>query len=176
VEILSQAGIFNKIWIEGVLYNHEAIDGSGYPSGLKGSAIPICARIIAVGDQYCAGVSSRSYRRSLTPQESMKEIYLNAEKISDQDIVNLCVRLLGVYPPGTFVKLDNGEIAVVTHRGEKAHTPLVHSIVKSNTKDMLLSPMKRDSSKDEFSIVEIVNAEQEKLRFNSYQLRGYCVL
>lgn len=175
VEILAQAEIYKQTWIEGVLYHHEAMDGSGYPSGLKGYAIPVCARIIAVGDQYCAGVSSRSYRRSLTPQESMKEIYLNVGKKTDQDIVNLCVRLLGVYPPGTFVKLANGETAVVTQRGAKAHTPIVYSIVKSNSKDMFLGPMKRDCSKDEFSIIEIINAEQEKIRINPYQLWGYCI-
>jgi HD-GYP domain-containing protein (c-di-GMP phosphodiesterase class II) len=175
VEMLSQAGISNKVWIEGVLYHHEAIDGSGYPSGLKGNAIPMCARIIAIGDRYCAGVSRRSYRLSLAPQKSMKGIYLNAGKETDPDIVNLCVRLLGVYPPGTFVRLANGETAVVTSRGEKAHTPIVHSIVKSNRKDMFLGPMKRDSSKDDFSIVEIVSAKQEKLKINPYQLWGYFV-
>lgn len=176
VEILSQAGISDKNWLEGVLYHHEVIDGSGYPSGLRGYAIPMCARIIAVGDQYCAGVSSRSYRRSLTAQESMKGIYLSTGKKTDQDIVNLCVRLLGVYPPGTFVRLANGELAVVTHRGEKAHTPIVHSITKSNNRDTFLRPIKRDCSKDEFSIVEIINAEEEKININPYQLWGYCVL
>ena len=176
VEILSQMNVLDKVWIEGILYHHEAIDGTGYPSGFKGYTIPPCARIIAVADQYCAAVSSRSYRRSLTPQESMKEIYLTAGTKTDQDIVNLCVRLLGVYPPGTFVRLANNEIAVVTHRGEKAHAPIAHSIVKSNTKDMFLSPMKRDCSKAEFSITEIVNAEKEKIRINPYQLWGYCVL
>ncbi len=48
--------------IPGVLHHHEAIDGSGYPGGLKGEEIPLMARILAVADAYDAMTSDRPYR------------------------------------------------------------------------------------------------------------------
>lgn len=172
LELLSRLRISDKVWIDGVHYHHEAMDGSGYPSGLRGYAIPLCARVLAVGDRYCAGVSGRSYRLSLTSQEAMRGIYVNAGKKSDPDIVNLCVKLLGIYPPGTFVRLANREIGVVTRRGEKVHTPFVSSLIKSNNKEMFLRPKERDCSIDEFSIVNIINSDQVKIQVNPYQLWG----
>jgi len=172
-KMLSQAGVSNKVWIEGVLYHHEAMDGSGYAAGLSADMIPPCARIISFGDQYCAAVSSRSYRRSLTSQESMRDIYLKAGQKTDKDIANLCVRLLGVYPPGTFVKLANGEIAVVTHRGEKAHAPIARSVVRSNKKDISMKPVQRDCSTEEYAIQGMAYEEQKMTGINPNQLWGY---
>ena len=52
--------------LPGVLYHHERYDGTGYPEGLKGEAIPLLARIIAVADSYDAMSSSRPYRMGLS--------------------------------------------------------------------------------------------------------------
>ncbi|MBI5057640.1 MAG: HD domain-containing protein [Nitrospirae bacterium] len=175
VETLCLTGVTEQAWIDGVLHHHEAIDGGGYPSGLSGNAIPEPARIIAVGDHYCAAVSNRAYRSSLTPQEAMRELYLNAGKRTAADIVNMCIKLVGIYPPGTIVRLANGEIGVVTHRGEKAHLPVVHSVVKANG-NMFLSPVKRDCSKEEYAIKDVILKEQLKININPYQLWGYCDL
>lgn len=51
--------------IPGVLHHHEALDGSGYPHGLKGDAIPLMARILAVADGYDAMTSDRPYRSGM---------------------------------------------------------------------------------------------------------------
>lgn len=55
--------------LPGVLYHHEQFDGSGYPEGLKGNAIPLLARILAVADGYDAMTTSRPYRDSLPPAQ-----------------------------------------------------------------------------------------------------------
>lgn len=173
VKILTDLGVIDTVWIEGVGYHHEAVDGSGYAEGLTGDAIPLCAKIISVGDQICAGVSSRSYRSSLLCQEPMKDIYLRVAQKTDQDVLKLYIRLLGVHPPGTIVKLANGEIAVVTHRSDKVHIPIVHSVVKANNKGMFLSPMKRDCSNSEYAVQGAAYDEREKISINRYQLWGY---
>jgi HD-GYP domain-containing protein (c-di-GMP phosphodiesterase class II) len=59
--------------LPGVLYHHERYDGAGYPEGLKGEAIPMLARIIAVADSYDAMSSSRPYRPGM-PLERVDEI------------------------------------------------------------------------------------------------------
>ena len=62
--------------LPGVLYHHEQLDGSGYPEGLKGEAIPFIARVIAVADGYDAMSTSRPYRTAMPPakvEEVLKE-------------------------------------------------------------------------------------------------------
>ena len=54
-----------------ILHHHERYDGGGYPRGLKGEAIPLLARIIAVADTFDAITSDRAYRPARTPQEAM---------------------------------------------------------------------------------------------------------
>ena len=172
VEILLSQGVTHETWLDAVQHHHEALDGSGYPYGLKGEAIPVAARIIAVADHYCAGVSKRSYRQELTPDQAMKDIYLSSGKRIDPDIVTLCVKAIGLYPPGSLVKLANNEIAVVTHRGEKAHTPFVKSIIRANG-TLFLNPAKRDCSQEEFKVQELLSSDQEKIAINPCQLWGF---
>ena len=53
--------------LPGVLYHHERYDGKGYPEGLKGDAIPLLARILAVADSFDAMSTSRPYRTAMPP-------------------------------------------------------------------------------------------------------------
>ncbi len=59
---------------DGALYHHERFDGSGYPKGLKGSEIPLCARIICVADAYDAMSSDRCYRKHLSVDKIIQEL------------------------------------------------------------------------------------------------------
>ena len=56
---------------DAVRYHHEHWDGSGYPYGLSGEAIPLCARVVCVVDVYDALTSNRSYRGALSRQEAL---------------------------------------------------------------------------------------------------------
>ena len=55
--------------LPGVAHHHESLDGTGYPSGLQGDAIPLPARILAVADAFDAMSSSRPYRRRMSPPQ-----------------------------------------------------------------------------------------------------------
>ena len=68
VHILSDLKKLNHL-LPGVRHHHESLDGSGYPCGLAGEAIPFEARILAVADSYDAMSSTRPYRRRLTPTQ-----------------------------------------------------------------------------------------------------------
>lgn len=57
-----------------VLYHHENYDGSGYPEGLKGEAIPICARLLSVVDAFDTMTSERSYRASVNADLAVSEL------------------------------------------------------------------------------------------------------
>ncbi|MDX2192872.1 MAG: HD-GYP domain-containing protein [Gemmatimonadales bacterium] len=72
---------------ESVLHHHERWDGTGYPSHLKGTAIPLGARIIAVADALDAMMTSRPYKRSSTPAEAIEELRAGAGYHFDPEIV-----------------------------------------------------------------------------------------
>ncbi|MBA7668663.1 hypothetical protein ES703_76778 [subsurface metagenome] len=57
-----------------IRHHHEWWDGSGYPAGLKGEAIPLEARIIAIAEAYDTMTTPRSYRQTIPPQEAIQEL------------------------------------------------------------------------------------------------------
>jgi len=78
---------------EMVHQHHERLDGSGYPQGLKGSAIAPQARILAVADVVEAMASHRPYRPGLGIDTALKEVVDKRGKWFDPDAVDACVRL-----------------------------------------------------------------------------------
>ena len=72
-----------------VRHHHEWWDGRGYPAGLRGDAIPIGARIIAVADAFSAMTNDRVYRRALTLDEAWVELRAGAGTQFDAEIVKL---------------------------------------------------------------------------------------
>lgn len=171
VEILKAAGVTDKLWLDGVLHHHEAIDGSGYPSGLSGDEISPGAKIIAVGDIYSAAVTERFYRSPLSPDEALRVIYISDSRI-DSSIIHLCVNLFGVYPPGTVVELASDEIAVVIHRGKKAHCPVVKSIRKKGI-GALAVPETRDCSERKFAIRTVLSSDEARIHLHACELWNY---
>jgi len=71
---------------ECILAHHERWDGAGYPKGLKGEAIPMVARIIAIADSYDAMTSERPYRKALSEKVVLAEIRNNAGTQFDPEI------------------------------------------------------------------------------------------
>jgi membrane protein YdbS with pleckstrin-like domain len=79
---------------DGAHYHHERFDGRGYPSGLHGADIPLCARIICVADSFDAMSSNRCYRSSLSKEEILSELKQNAGKQFDPAIVPYMIDML----------------------------------------------------------------------------------
>ncbi|MGH9408961.1 MAG: HD-GYP domain-containing protein, partial [Vicinamibacterales bacterium] len=82
-----------KAVLPGVLYHHERCDGSGYPEGLKGEAIPFLGRLLGVADVYDALTSARSYRDAIPPPEALRMIREQAGTHFDPAIVAALVRI-----------------------------------------------------------------------------------
>ncbi|MGI5911579.1 MAG: diguanylate cyclase [Syntrophomonadaceae bacterium] len=77
-----------------ILYHHENYDGSGYPHGIKGSDIPLLARIIRVVDSYDAMVSHRPYRQNLSVFQALKELKSNAGLQFDPQMVEHFIEVI----------------------------------------------------------------------------------
>ena len=79
---------------EGALHHHERYDGMGYPKGLKGKKIPLCARIICIADAYDAMSSDRCYRKHLDKEQILEELKENSGKQFDPDLVRHMVDMI----------------------------------------------------------------------------------
>lgn len=123
--LLEDAGITNPVWLDAVLHHHERLDGSGYPDGLRGDAILRPTRLLAIVDIYTAMLRPRSYRDALPARTALRNIFLERGKQVDEAFAAALIKAIGIYPPGTLVRLENGEIGIVLHQGTDAATPLV---------------------------------------------------
>jgi PAS domain S-box-containing protein len=85
-----------------VRWHHERIDGTGYPDGLAGEAIPLEARVLAVADVVEAMASHRPYRPALGVEAALAEIGAGAGRIYDADVAAACERVFA----GGFVFAD----------------------------------------------------------------------
>jgi len=116
--LLTAEGV-NDITKDVCLHHHEKIDGSGYPKRLNGETMSLFAKMGAVCDVYDAITSNRPYKAGWDPAESIKRM---AEWTGHFDpvVFQAFVKSLGIYPTGSFVRLDSGRLGVVIEQGEKS--------------------------------------------------------
>lgn len=156
VEILRRAGIADNTWLSAVRQHHERLDGSGYPQQLRENEVGLGARMLAIADTYSAMTKPRSYRsKAFHPQNALRDIYLKKDSHMDGELIQSLIKEIGMMPPGTIVRLKNGEIAVVKNRTSKATETTVFSVY--DTKGMpLFSPIRRETVSPEFEITGMV--------------------
>lgn len=126
VDILEACGVTHEKYptlINAIQQHHERVDGQGYPSGLRGLEVCNAALILSICDRYTAMTSERVSRHSLGSAKAIRGIY---ELFQDEEfdtrhkrLAHQLVRELGLYPPGTLVKLSDSSVALVLKRGEK---------------------------------------------------------
>jgi HD-GYP domain-containing protein (c-di-GMP phosphodiesterase class II) len=171
VALLRRAGIDDQAWLDCVLMHHETENGTGYPSGKQALEIEDAARIVSLSDRYCARVSARNYRKSMVPNAALRDILLEGKTTTDAQLAAVFIRELGIYPIGTFVRLLNGEIGVVTRKGINSTTPIVDALVgpRGAPLDVII---RRDTQHDRHSIREVLNEAQAAIGFRLDQLWG----
>ena len=110
-----------------ILYHHERFDGGGFPEGLSGNNIPLAARIVAIANHFDNLVNPVDHRHALSPSNALSTMWTREQKAFDRVLLQLFVRAMGVYPPGSLVQLTDGRIgAVVASAGaEKPLCPQV---------------------------------------------------
>lgn len=100
--------------ILGIIENHhERMDGSGYPRGIEGAAIPLLARIAGLVDTYDAMITPRPYARARTSHEATQELLDCKNTLFQGSLVEQFVQAIGLFPTGTMVELNSGEVAIV---------------------------------------------------------------
>ncbi|MDJ0655579.1 MAG: DUF3391 domain-containing protein [Xanthomonadales bacterium] len=114
VEILDRCvGIGDDV-IEVVYNHHERFDGSGYPEGKVGDQIPLLGRIAGMVDAYDAMTSIKPYTEDvLTAADATDFLYQKRDVLFQGQLVEEFIQALGIYPTGTLVELDTGEVALI---------------------------------------------------------------
>ncbi len=85
---------FSDVACDVVLHHHERFNGEGYPHGLRGTAIPLGARIVSVVESYVAMTHELPYRAALSSEETIEVLKENWEMRYDPDVVEAFVRIL----------------------------------------------------------------------------------
>ena len=116
VALLQQVGVRDALWLQLVQQHHERIDGSGYPAQLVGEAIAQSARLLGIADSYAAMVTPRSNRQAHFPHGALQTLFAQRGRLYDDALLQLTIKTLSVYPPGSLLRLANGETAVVRAR------------------------------------------------------------
>ena len=93
--------------------HHELYDGSGYPKKIKGEAINLLARIVAIANYYDELCNPLNIANAMTPHEALATMFAKQRARFDPRLLQVFVRCLRVYPPGTIVQLSNGVIGMV---------------------------------------------------------------
>jgi hypothetical protein len=160
--LLAASGLKDALWIEVVRLHH---GGPGVDEA-DATAPPALrlARLLRRVDVYTAKLSRRGGREALSPAIAARHTCLDAAGQPDSLGVAL-LRKLGLYPPGSFVRLANGELGVVVRRGPKAHMPIVAALRKADG-GLHFSPKRRDTEMRQHAVVHGVTANEVKVRLN----------
>ncbi len=102
--------------------HHLRSDGTGYPATVSRPRLNLATALCGIADVYDAMRSQRVYQQASPTDRILAVLQRNDGKQFDQHLVRRFVQLVGIYPAGNLVRLDTGEIAVVT----RSHAPDPH--------------------------------------------------
>ncbi len=93
--------------------HHEMLDGSGYPLGLKGDEIDELAQVVAVANAFDNLCHPNVPSEQKIPYVALSHLFKNCKHLYNNDNLNILVKFMGVFPPGTVVQLSNDMVGLV---------------------------------------------------------------
>jgi len=164
VRLLEQLGVTDPDWLEAVLDHHAKVPGplSTRPVGQR------VARLIQRADIFAARLSPRASRAPDTPASAMKASYFDENREIDEAGAAV-IKAVGIYSPGSFVRLATEEVAVVIKRGANTTTPRVAVMVNRAgmpTGELIV----RDTSQREYRILASMAHRDVKVKVNLARL------
>jgi HD-GYP domain-containing protein (c-di-GMP phosphodiesterase class II) len=93
--------------------HHELLDGSGYPKGLAGDDIDPLVQLVSVVNKYDTLCHPLDISKARVPSTALSWLYKNSVNKYNQSDLKLLVKILGIYPPGSVVRLSNDQIGMV---------------------------------------------------------------
>jgi hypothetical protein len=124
-ELLASMGMDDPDVLDIVRWHHAPDSPDALPHNL------LSRRILRTADVFVAKMAARKTRAPLAPLEAVKSIYTGTDG-GEAAVSSAMAAAVGFFPPGSYVQLANGEIAVVVQRGARANTPWVIGIIDKN--------------------------------------------
>lgn len=119
IEILERTDGVDQHVLEMVANHHERFNGSGYPRALVGSSIPVYGRIAGITDTYDAMTTKRPYAEAISTYDAMRQLIDLSDVEFQSEMVEQFIQAIGIFPAGTLVELNTGEVAVVLHQNRE---------------------------------------------------------
>ena len=110
----SSGGLFPEV-IQVAHTHHERMDGGGYPRKVPGKNLSLYSRIVTIADVFDAVTADRIYKDGATIETALRIMYDGRGISFDPILVTQFIESVGIYPLGTVVELQNGEIGLVVH-------------------------------------------------------------
>ena len=162
--LLRQLGVTNRDLLEAVLDHHAKAPGP-LAARTLGQRM---ARLIQRADIFAAAISPRASRAAASTGNAMKAAYFDENSQVDEAGAAL-VKAVGIYPPGSFVRLTSGEVAVVVRRGSNTSAPRVAVVLnRYGLPNAELSL--RDTSRAEWRVTAGVPAKEVKVNVSLARL------
>lgn len=174
-QMLSNLHVTDALWLDIVSMHHDERTDKGQLR-LMPPANRL-ARILRIADRYAAMISPRKSRAGRSATDSVRSIITGSVAQNDE-VGHALVRAVGLCPPGTYVRLDSGEVAVVMRRSAKANHPHV-AIVINDTGAVLAQPRLHRTADTSPKIQAALAASTVRVRLNHHlilQLGSYAAL
>jgi putative nucleotidyltransferase with HDIG domain len=143
--LLTKEVLLRDVVARVALEHHEKPDGTGYPQGKKKEETHLYARLINIVDTYGAMVSPRAHRLPLLPTQAMRIVMDDGAKgMLDWDLVHAFVKAMSVYPVGSYLRLEGGEIARVVRSSPDIPEKPVIAVVADAQGNVLRAPVEID--------------------------------
>ncbi|MDD2743851.1 MAG: DUF3391 domain-containing protein [Rhodocyclaceae bacterium] len=151
-----RAGHLTPPMLAAILHHHERMDGKGYPDGISGKALHVAARIVGIADRFDSLSNPIDPRRALSPAEALATMWTKEQSAFDSVLLQLFVRAMGVYPPGSIVLLSDGRSGAVVASActEKPLSPqvMIYDPETPRRQAIIVDLAKEDSLKIERSL------------------------
>lgn len=154
-KMLVDVGVKDAIWLKTVLQHHELNDGSGYPGHLKRQEIIRGAKVLAIAERYAVLISKHDESMPISINDALQGFFLDQGQKYEKTYCLVLVMELTVFPPGSFVRLINGETAIVIKRDKTKTTPPLVKSVLDPAGQLMPEPLVRDISQPENDIFEV---------------------
>ncbi len=177
-KILSATPNIAAIVAEVAHTHHERLDGKGYPKKLSGDQISPFAKIIAIVDQYDTILTERSHKPGKTHLEAIGSLIESSGSAIDETLLNHFIQCIGVYPAGSIIETQSGEIGMVIEVNQKRKLrPKIMLLLdkKKKTKKhqvIDLADPRHDSASSPYTIKTIIRPDKYTTNVTKYYTYG----
>lgn len=113
LNVVSSSKDASSTLLDTIAQHHERYDGTGYPHNLAGDNISLLGGMAGLVDTYAALISARAYAKPISVQQALHNLYSSRGQAFKSDLVEQFIQCVGVFPVGSLVELNSGEVAVV---------------------------------------------------------------